>query len=260
MSVYRQAELPPAGMNAGSEEVPAPGVQRVPDLLGQAGELLRTGRRVRALAAYRMVLGLDPKRVDVAQRIAWIEREEQASGRVRDFRRTFGLVAFLLALVGSWITVREGRLNQLVAGLPVVRSGESDGVAQRLAAMDFLLARHPLWIGGLALRRERDRLGAQERASVDSQSRRDAALETQRDLQLLAAQAACTRAQFMLEGGLLAEARAEFARALRAAPTDSDLRDRIQEELDAIDKHLQLDPVPPPRTIAPRKPYSAGGR
>jgi len=80
MSVYRQAELPPAGMNAGSEEVPAPGVQRVPDLLGQAGELLRTGRRVRALVAYRMVLGLDPKRVDVAQRIAWIEREEQTSG------------------------------------------------------------------------------------------------------------------------------------------------------------------------------------
>ncbi|MAG63917.1 hypothetical protein CMO84_10400, partial [Candidatus Woesearchaeota archaeon] len=133
-------------------------------------------------------------------------------------------------------------------------------VDARLEAMDLLLAENPLWIGGLALRREREQLHAHETARAASRSRREVLLQAQREQQVLVAQAACTRGQLLLEDGLVAEARVEFAQALLVAPASSDLGVHIQVELDAIDEHLQSAPDhSSPSTHSPN-PYPAGGR
>ena len=260
MSVTRQAESDPA------EKMTFPGEARtsdrgsVPVLIGEADELMRAGQSGQALEAYRQVLELDPARGDVAQRVTWMEREQRTLRRVRESRRTLGLPAFALALLGSWVTVREARLNQSVPGLPAVQSDVPASVDARLEAMDLLLAENPLWIGGLALRREREQLHAHETARAASRSRREALLQAQREQQALVAQAACTRGQLLLEDGLVAEARVEFAQALQAAPASSDLGVRIQAELDSIDEHLQSAPDHSfPSTHSPN-PYPAGGR
>jgi hypothetical protein len=189
-----------------------------------------------------------------------MEREQRALGRVRDSRLTLGLTAFMLALVGSWITVREVRLRESVEALPAVRSDAPASVSARLAAMDSLLSENPLWIGGLALRRERVQLHAREAARVASRSRREEALRSERERQDLAAQAACTRGQLLLEDGLVREARLEFAQALQAVPVNSDLGVHIRAELDSIDEVLQSAPHHSYHSSHFPNPNPAGGR
>ena len=260
MSVTRQSQSLSAGKMTFPREAHTSRVSRVPMLIEDAGELLRAGQSVQALVAYRQVLEIDPARSDVAQRIAWMEREQRVLGRVRDFRLTLGLTAFMLAFVGSWITVREARLNGLVADLPAVEGDSLVSVRARLAAMDSLLTDNSLWIGGLALRREHEQLHAREGARHASNSRREVALQVQREQQLLTARGACTRAQLLLEDGLVSEARFEFAHALSAAPSGSDLGVRIQAELVAIDEYLSsVTDHSSPSTYYP-DPYPAGGR
>ena len=260
MSVTRQAESLPAGKMTFPGEAHASDASRVPTLIEDAGELLRAGQSVQALVAYRQVLEIDPARIDVAQRVAWMEREQRALGRVRDFRLTLGLTAFMLALVGSWVTVREARLKQSVADLPALQGDSDASVRARLAAMDSLLAENSLWIGGLTLRREREHLHAHEGARDASRSRREDAMQVQREQQMLTARAACTRAQLLLEDGLVSEARVEFAHALNAAPASSDLGIRIQAELDAIDEHLRFAADHSSTSTPYSNPYPAGGR
>ncbi|HIF41170.1 MAG TPA: hypothetical protein EYQ74_08735 [Planctomycetes bacterium] len=260
MSVTHQTRSAPAGGSPLLGEAGASHVSSVPMLIEDASELMRAGRWGRALESYRQVLELDPARADVAQRIAWMEREQRELRRVRDSRLTFALTAFMLALVGSWVIVREAQLNELVAGLPAVRSDAPASVSARLAAMDSLLSDNPIWIGGLTLRRKREQLHAREVAGAASRSRREEALRSERELQVLVAQAACTRGRLLLEDGLMAEARFEFAQALKAVPVSSDLGVRIQAELDAIDEYLLSAPDHTSPFFHSPNLYPAGGR
>ncbi|GEM_PF-2514386 len=260
MSATHQSHVPHQEFDSDSEGDTLPTEDALSSLLGQASEWLRCGRLTRAMSAYRQVLEMDPTRAGVAQRVAWIEREEQAQSRIRTRRWTCVLLVFLVALIGSWITTREGQLKLRVSHLPAVRSDDPNGIAKRVAAMDALLAEHSLWIGGIALRKERDQLLAQARLHSAAQSRRERELQARLERQELAAEATCVKGRRLIESGLLAEAREVFAQAARTAPDGSDLSEQIQAELDAIDQRLELDQPANPLSIASRKPYSAGGQ
>lgn len=206
----------------------------------RAEEALAGGRRDEAIQWLREVLSVDRSRRDAARMIRDLQYE--AAAKRRSLRRRVRLTG-LLFLLAAGIAVavwRESWLNEQYQSLPPAVEGSTESLETRLAAIDSIIDRNPLWLGAFRASQERSELRASitrlEAADARARMAAEAELARQRD----EAESLRLRYRLAVEQGEIDAALGYLQRVLEAAPPDWEERPRLEADLEALEQLLGL--------------------
>lgn len=206
--------------------------------LRRADEAVQAGKPAEAIPWLQEVLLHDRGRRDVARMIRDLRYQEVAERRRRMRRRKAALVGVLISALATAGVVREARIRDEMATLPVVCADDPASIAARLAALDELVAEHRLWLGRPAVSSERAQLRIQlDRLEAKAAEQRRAAAEAARE-RAERAEAARLEGRIACERGEFREALALFRRALALGDPDWSRRPRIEADVRAIEAWL----------------------
>lgn len=206
--------------------------------LQRAEEAVKDGRRRDAVTWLREVLMLDRSRRDVARMI----RDLQYADRQRKESWTRRIRGVLLGLVvcgiGAGVVYRELYVHRLYANLPLAQDGDLDSLRLRLANIDALIARNPLWLGMFQAGRERSKLRTditKLEAWLDDKARIEENALAEHQVLIDSIR---TRAILLVQQDDFAGALEQFERALEEAPEDWEYRERVETDVAAIREYL----------------------
>ena len=200
----------------------------------RAEEALAEGRRDEAVQWLREVLSVDRSRRDAARMIRDLQYEVAARRRAWRRRvRLAGLVLFLGAVVAV-VVWREAWIDEQYKSLPPTIEGSAESYRARLAGIDTLIERNPLWLSAFRASEERAELRAvitrlesvQMRESIESRLEKERRREEAESLRL--------RYRLAVERGAIEEALAFLDEALEVAPLDWEKRERLEADRVAL--------------------------
>ena len=207
--------------------------------LKHADEAVHDGRPMDAIPWLQEVLLHDQTRRDVARMIRDLRYQEMETSRRVRRRNRLVLLLVVVSTTLSALFVREHKIDEEYAALPPAPLEDVRALDARIQGIDGLIASNRFWFGMFdvvgersELRKHKDRL----EAKLAEAERRRIAIEGDRAAN---AEAMRLKAIDAVAGAHYEEALQLFKEALRLGAPDWDRRERVQSNVDAIEKLLE---------------------
>ncbi len=206
--------------------------------LARAQQLLDQGSHQEAIPWLREVLQLDRSRKDVARTIRDLRFEEVAQGKVKGRHVSVALIVVLIAGGLALVGMREAKVRQEFAGLPLAVEGNLGSLRERYDALGMFIERYPIWHGSLEAMQEHSdlkevigRINAEELAKREQESADRRLRDTMANNARLLGDTSAQEEDFPA-------ALARFREALEVASDTWPERARTQRDIDAIVAYL----------------------
>lgn len=207
--------------------------------MARAESFVENGQIAEAIAWLQEVLLHDQSRRDVARMIRDLRYQEMASQKSSRRRNQLILLIVVITTALTAFGLRESKIRDEYAALPPVANGDTEALDSRIRGIDSLIASNRFWLGMFhavdersELRQQKDRLGAKEAEKLRSMRE----LQFQRTAH---AESLRLRAIDFVSLGELHSARDLFVESLEFAETDWARRERVEANIQAIEKLLR---------------------
>lgn len=204
------------------------------EMIGQAEAAVNQGDRSQARDLIESIRAVDPAHPAVAQ------LERRLDGQRKDLKKTVTQAALLLAGTAAlsgvvWLGINyERSARKAYESLTVAPEQDLKANSERLAGLESLVKKFPVWTGSLNAIEERAELRVHVKSLEGQELERQKVQDADQVASQREAEFAWKNGKMHFERGELEEAIQEFQDALEQADEGWDKRDRIQRDIEAI--------------------------